>query len=82
VDQETLDALAQSPGGQLVPISGTDQLGREYSHFAFLPAPLPAEPDLDAATWTQVARASEALGVPGHHVGHNRLVGGSPPSEL
>lgn len=62
MDQETLNSLGQSPVGQLVPIEGTDQYGREYSHFAFLPHALPSDVALSAETWTRVAAASEALG--------------------
>ena len=47
-----------------MPIEGTDQYGREYSHFAFLPDPLPRDVNLTAVTWTKVAEASEALGPP------------------
>ncbi|HZO37019.1 MAG TPA: Fic/DOC family N-terminal domain-containing protein [Solirubrobacteraceae bacterium] len=58
-----LDALGQSPIGQLVPISGTDATtGRHYDYFAFLPDPLPRTLELASATWTQVAAAEAALG--------------------
>ena len=51
-----------SPVGQLVPIDGHDEQGKEFSYFAFLPDPLPTEINLSPATWTKVAEASEALG--------------------
>ncbi len=57
-----VDALRASPVGQLVPIEGHDQQGKEFSYFAFLPSPLPNEVHLAPATWTKVAAASEALG--------------------
>lgn len=56
-----LEALRASPVGQLVPISGTDELLRTYSYFAFVPDPLPEAPDLTARTWAAVAEASAAL---------------------
>jgi Fic family protein len=56
-------ALSASPIGDVVPISGTDPLnGRLFEHFAYVPAPLPAEPSLRSATWNQVAIAEAALG--------------------
>jgi Fic family protein len=56
-------AIENSPVGQLVPIKGFDQrTGSEFSHFAFLPDPLPVEVDLSTTTWTTVARAEAALG--------------------
>lgn len=46
-----------------MPISGTDGLtARHYSHFAFLPDPLPRAVALSSAAWTQVAAAEGALG--------------------
>lgn len=57
-----VDALRVSPVGQLVPIDGHDEQGKEFSYFAFLPDPLPTEINLSPATWTKVAEASEALG--------------------
>jgi cell filamentation protein, protein adenylyltransferase len=57
------DALAASPLGTVVPITGTDALtGREFEHFAYVPNPLPAEVELRSATWKQVAAAEAALG--------------------
>jgi Fic family protein len=57
-----LQKLENSPIGTLVPIQGHDEYLREFSYFAFLPAPLPSIIDLEPATWTWVAAASEALG--------------------
>jgi Fic family protein len=58
-----LAAIEKSPIGQLVPINGFDQrTGKEFSHHAFLPDPLPDEVALSSATWTTVARAEAALG--------------------
>jgi Fic family protein len=57
-----VERLRASPVGQLVPISGTDEHLRSYSYFAFVPSPLPAEPELDAPTWSAVAAAAAALG--------------------
>jgi Fic family protein len=57
-----LEKLRNSPVGTLVPIQGHDEYLREFSYFAFLPAPLPSTIDLEPATWTMVAAASEALG--------------------
>jgi Fic family protein len=58
-----VEALRDSPIGELIAISGTDgATGREYDHFAFLPAPLPPSIELSSATWTLVAAAEAALG--------------------
>lgn len=57
-----LEALRGSPVGQLVPIEGTDDRLRPYSYFAYLPDPLPAEPQLGTAAWTAVSEATGALG--------------------
>ncbi|MCA0331518.1 MAG: Fic family protein [Candidatus Nanopelagicales bacterium] len=57
-----LDSIQDSPVGQLVPIQGHDARLREFSHFAFLPDPLPETVQLDGTTWTRVAEASQALG--------------------
>lgn len=56
-----LEALSSSPVGQLVPISGTDEHLRSYSYFAFLPDPLPEEPNLSPRTWAAVTEAAAAL---------------------
>src|SRR5688572_27685360 len=52
----------KSPVGRLHPIAGRDARGRDYSHFAFIPAPLPAEITLSGRTWNAVSEASIALG--------------------
>jgi Fic family protein len=57
-----LEALTDSPVGQLVPIEGHDEYLRDFSYYAFLPEPLPDSIQLLPATWTKVAEASEALG--------------------
>src|SRR5919201_2460942 len=58
-----LEAIRESPIGQLVPISGVDQRsGGEYEHHAYLPDPLPDDASLTSETWTIVARAEGALG--------------------
>lgn len=57
-----VEALSVSPVGQLVPIEGHDELGKEFSYYAFLPDPLPNTLNLEPGTWTLVAAASEALG--------------------
>jgi len=60
-----VDAIRGSPIGHLVPISGLDPWrGELYDHFAFVPAPLPADlADLRLAddTWRVVVRAASAL---------------------
>jgi Fic family protein len=56
-----LEALQGSPLGQLVPIQGTDEYLREYSYFAFLPAPLPTQVELTNETWNAVSDATGAL---------------------
>ncbi|WP_344204330.1 Fic family protein [Aeromicrobium alkaliterrae] len=57
-----LEALRDTTVGQVVPISGTDKLGRDFSHFAFLPDHLPALVQLQPTTWNSVAKAASALG--------------------
>ncbi|HYO61365.1 MAG TPA: Fic/DOC family N-terminal domain-containing protein [Actinomycetota bacterium] len=52
----------KSPAGNLVAISGRDAWGRDYSHFAYLPNPLPDEIPLSGRTWNAIAEASVALG--------------------
>lgn len=52
-----------SPIGRLEPISGVDaRTGERYDHFAFVPAPLPRELVLSAATYTVVAEAMHLIG--------------------
>lgn len=57
-----LARFENSPIGRLEPISGRDSRGREYSHFAFVPDPLPDEILLSGRTWNAIAEASIALG--------------------
>jgi Fic family protein len=57
-----LDALRNSPIGQLVPISGPDgRTGEYYEYFAYLADPLPPAIELTSATWTAVASAEADL---------------------
>jgi Fic family protein len=60
-----LAAIAKSPVGQLVPISGIDPWRAEhYEHQAFVPEPLPARLEnlaLAPETWRHVVAASSAL---------------------
>jgi Fic family protein len=56
-------ALAESPLGTVVPISGTDPLsGKAFNHFAYVPSPLPADLELRSSTWKEVTAAEAALG--------------------
>ncbi len=56
-------AFENSPVGTLVPIKGFDQLlKREYTHHAFVPAPLPAIVPLEQATYKAVTDAALAVG--------------------
>lgn len=57
-----VEELRESPIGDLVPISGQDENLNEYSHYAFVPHPLPDTVELQTATWTRVAEATAALG--------------------
>lgn len=57
-----VEALSQSPIGQLVPILGPDPATQEIVEgMAFLPDPLPPTVDLSTKTWTAVTAATEAL---------------------
>lgn len=57
-----LDAIRESPIGQLVPISGPDgRTGEHYEYFAYLATPLPRSIELSSATWTVVAQAEATL---------------------
>lgn len=58
-----IPALQASPVGQLVPIKIPDIARGSVDYHAFLPEPLPPQPDLSPATWTEVAEATEALGM-------------------
>lgn len=58
-----IDAFRRSPTGHLVPIKGHDAfLGRDYQHYAFVPAPLPANIDLAPRTYKLVSEAERELG--------------------
>jgi Fic family protein len=57
-----LERLQRSPVGELVPITGRDARHGDFAYFAYLPAPLPADVDLQSLTWASVAEASMALG--------------------
>ncbi|MFD9669931.1 Fic family protein [Rhodococcus sp. NPDC059968] len=57
-----VDALKESPIGTLVPISGTDpRTTQPWSYWAYLPDPLPVNPDLSAAAIMATARAGNAI---------------------
>lgn len=52
-----------SPVGRLVPVSGHDAyLGRDYNHFAFVPAPLPQTINLSMAAHKLADQASMSVG--------------------
>ena len=47
-----IERFAESPVGTLVPISGYDpRFNEEYTHWAYVPEPLPASVDLHSETW-------------------------------
>ncbi|MDP9134601.1 MAG: Fic family protein [Actinomycetota bacterium] len=57
-----LDALSESPIGQLVPITGNDgRTGVPYRSYGFLTNPLPSSISLTSSTWTAVTEAEAAL---------------------
>jgi cell filamentation protein, protein adenylyltransferase len=57
-----LEALRDSPIGQLVPISGTDgRSGEHYDYFSYLANALPRSVELSSATWTAIAHAEATL---------------------
>lgn len=57
-----VDKLSASPIGQLVPISGYDPRFKEdYDYVAFVPDPLPAVLELDAATYNAVVDATASM---------------------
>ena len=57
-----VDKLRGSPIGQLVSITGYDsRFGEQYDCLAYVPDPLPAELNLDAATYAAVIDASAAM---------------------
>jgi len=55
-----LEAFAASPTGQLVPIT-VEQAGGGVPYFAFVPAPLANDPQLESATWNAVVEAGASL---------------------
>ena len=58
-----VEDFKDSPAGELVPISGHDAyLGRDYKHFAFVPAPLPDLIELSMATHKLADKASMSVG--------------------
>jgi Fic family protein len=57
-----VERFKDSPVGYLEPISGRDALGREYSHFAYIPRPLPGQIELSNRTWKIVTDAGTAVG--------------------
>src|SRR5690242_2859835 len=57
-----LSLFAEGAPGALVPINGTDPRHGEWTHYAFVPHPLPREsPILSPATYRVVANARAAL---------------------
>lgn len=58
-----VEDFQRSPVGELRPISGHDNyLNRDYRHFAFVPAPLPATVPLQERTYRLAADAQGAIG--------------------
>ncbi len=58
-----IERFAESPVGTLVPISGYDpRFNEEYTHWAYVPEPLPASVDLHSETWAVASEAAHALG--------------------
>lgn len=54
--------MGVSPVGRLVPITGFDRrFNEDYSHFAFVPNPLPDDFDLHSSTYSAVIEASAAV---------------------
>lgn len=56
-----LASFRDSPVGRLHPIQG-DEEGQPYSHFAFVPAPLPASLPLSERTYSLIEEAGVAIG--------------------
>jgi cell filamentation protein, protein adenylyltransferase len=57
-----VDKLKESPIGHLVPISGYDpRFGEEYECLAYVPDPLPANPELEGETYATVVDAASAM---------------------
>jgi hypothetical protein len=58
-----VERFAKSPIGHVVPIKGHDWfLDLDYNHFAFVPAPAPADIQLSQATYKSVTDATLVLG--------------------
>lgn len=58
-----VDSYRNSPIGSVMSISGHDgRFGNQYQHFAYVPAPLPDDPQLSSTTWKVIAAAMLALG--------------------
>ena len=63
-----VSSFENSPVGHLVPIDGHDaRLDVAYEHYAFVPAPLPAEVPLTQATYKLLSEADRALGALNAH---------------
>ncbi|MDX1882691.1 Fic family protein [Mycolicibacterium sp. 120270] len=57
-----VDAVGKSPIGKLVPITGTDpRTMKPWDYWAYLPDPLPVEPQLSASATAAAARAAMAI---------------------
>lgn len=56
-----IETLAASPCGRLEPISGVDLRGEDWKHYAFVPEPLPAEPNLSLAAMDAATQAAMAV---------------------
>jgi len=56
-----ISRFESSPVGRLVPIT-VEEGGRSVDHVAFVPAPLPGQLDLPAATWAAAIDAGHRLG--------------------
>lgn len=58
-----VEAFQASPMGKLVPVSGSDaSRRREFSHFAFVPHPLPSQVPLAMSTYKILGEADRSLG--------------------
>ncbi len=58
-----VEDFKESSAGRLVPISGRDAyLGKDYEHFAFVPAPLPGEINLSLGAHKVADQASMSVG--------------------
>jgi hypothetical protein len=53
-----LEALGKSPIGHLVPVTGHDARWGDFSHFAYLPGPLPGSIQVGDATVGALAEAA------------------------